>query len=239
MRGLIIAAMVPLAACSIDAGAKGVPATGSGDTRSFAVADFTKVELRGSDNVEVSVGAAFSVRATGPAKLLDRLKIERIGDTLTVGRQTRIGLGWENLGHATIHVTMPRIEGAEIAGSGDLSVDRVTGDRFKGGAAGSGDLKIAAISVKTADFDIAGSGTIAARGTAEMLRVSIAGSGNLEGSGLRAASASASVAGSGNIRAEVDGEASVSVMGSGDVDLGGKARCRTTKMGSGTVRCGG
>jgi len=239
MQRLMIAALLPLAACSIDSDAKGVPGQGSGDTRSFAVADFTKVDLRGSDNVEVSVGPAFSVRATGPAKLLDRLKIERDGDTLKVGRQDRIGIGWDNLGHATIHVTMPRIEGAGIAGSGDLRVDRATGDRFAGSTAGSGDLTIGALAVKDADFDIAGSGSIAASGSAEKLSISIAGSGDLAAAGLRATSAKASVAGSGSIRADVDGEASVSILGSGDVDLGAKARCRTSKMGSGTVRCGG
>ncbi len=238
MRGLMIAALLPLAACSVDVDAKGAPATGSGDARSFALADFTKVELRGSDNVEVAVGPAFSVRATGPSKLLDRLKIEKDGDTLKIGRQSRVTMGWSNDGDATIYVTMPRIAAAGIAGSGDMTVDRVTGDRFKGGTAGSGNLKIATLAVKDADFDIAGSGSIAARGNTEKLSISIAGSGDLDGNGLRATSATASIAGSGSIRAEVNGEASVSVMGSGDVDFGGKARCRTTKMGSGSVRCG-
>ncbi len=239
MRHLIIAALLPLAACSFGVDAKGTPSTGSGDARSFAVADFTEVELRGSDDVEVMVGAAFSVRAVGPSKLLDRLKIERIGDTLRVGRQSRTGISWGDADHATIYVTMPSIAGAGIAGSGDMTVDRVTGDRFKGESAGSGKLKIGSIAVKDADFNIAGSGGIAAQGSTEKLGISIAGSGDLDGRGLRATSAKASIAGSGSIRAEVNGDASVSILGSGDVDLGDKARCKTTKMGSGSVRCGG
>ena len=239
MRSLILIAMLPLAACSFETDAKGAPATGSGDARQFAVADFSGVVLRGSDDVDVRVGPAFSVSATGPSAVLDVLKIERDGDTLKIGRRNRTGINWGPEGHAKIHVTMPRIVAASVAGSGDMAIDRVAGDRFKGGTAGSGNLRIGALAVKAANLDIAGSGGIVATGSAESLALSIAGSGDIDAPGLKASGATASVAGSGSIRAAVAGDASVNIVGSGDVDLGPQARCTTTKMGSGSVRCGG
>lgn len=235
----LIAALLPLAGCSAFADdGDGAAASGTGTQRSFALADFTGVKLTGSDDVKVSVGGAFAVRAEGPSEELDRLKIERDGDTLKIGRKNNSGFNWGSHRGVTVYVTMPSIAVASVTGSGDMNVDKVSGDAFRGATVGSGGLDIAALAVKSADFAITGSGDISARGTADKLSLSIAGSGDLDASGVKAAQASASIAGSGNIRADVAGPATVSIMGSGDADMGSGATCTTTKMGSGEVHCG-
>jgi len=238
MRAYLMALLIPLAACgNSDEQGAGVAGTGSGEARSFAVADFTGVSLRGPDDVDVRVGAAFSVRATGPEAELARLRIERVGDTLRVGRQR--GVSWSGGKGVRIAVTMPRMTEAEIAGSGDMTVDRVEGPRFDGSIAGSGDLTVATLQTGEAKLSIAGSGSVKAGGRTDRLGVDIAGSGDVEAGGLTASSATVSVAGSGNVRAAVNGSATVSIVGSGDVDLGSGARCQVSKVGSGSVRCGG
>ena len=122
MRLIALLATLPLAACSYHSNSDskpGVAGSGSGDARSYPVADFTGVALHGSDNVDVRVGSAFSVRAEGPAKELDKLKIEKVGDTLRVARREGNLFNWSSDDKAvTIHVTMPRITGADVAGSG-------------------------------------------------------------------------------------------------------------------------
>ena len=87
MRKLLLLAILPLAACTGGNGnnaaeAVGAPASGGGTSRSYSVADFTGVDLRGSDDADVRVGGAFAVRAQGPADMLDQLIIEKKGDTL-------------------------------------------------------------------------------------------------------------------------------------------------------------
>lgn len=243
MRLIALIAILPVAACSYAAdhdSKPGIAGSGSGSTRSFAVADFTNVDLRGSDNVDVRVGTGFSVRAEGPSAELDKLKIEKVGDTLKVGRIEGNSFHWggDHKG-VTVFVTMPRIAEANIAGSGDMSVDRVDGQSFTGNSAGSGDLEVAALNVQAGDFSIAGSGNIKAKGSAKHLKLAIAGSGDIDAGGVKAEGAEVSVAGSGGIRADVTGPANVSVVGSGDVDLGSGAKCTTSKMGSGDVHCGG
>jgi hypothetical protein len=236
MRILPLLAVLPLAACSVSSDAAPPVA---GTTRSFAIRDFSAVSLRGSDNVEVRVGSAFSVRATGPSAELDLLEITRVGDTLRIGRKNRSS-GWGGGSHqnVTVFVTMPRIAAAEVAGSGNMAVDRVEGQSFDGSAAGSGNLAIATLRVPRAKLSIAGSGDIAATGSVARLTVDLAGSGNVRASGLTARAASISLAGSGNVRADVTGPADVSMVGSGDVDLGRGAQCKVSKMGSGDVHCG-
>jgi hypothetical protein len=242
MRYFLLIAAVPLAAaaaCSGSAdGHEGVPASGSGTARTFQVADFSGVELRGSDDVDVRVGKGFSVRAEGPSAELDMLKIEKVGNALRVGRKDSNMLWGGNHHGVKVYVTMPRIAAAAIAGSGNMAIDRVEGDRFTGDSAGSGDLSIGALAVQAADLSLAGSGNVSAKGSAKALKISVAGAGDVEAAGLKAASAKVSVAGSGNVTAQVDGSAEVSVIGSGDVDLGKGARCTTTKIGSGDVTCG-
>ncbi|MGA1798346.1 head GIN domain-containing protein [Sphingomonas sp. 4RDLI-65] len=243
MNFLALGLIIPLAACSFswngDDEGSGAAASGSGTTRTYQVAGFNGIDLRGSDDVDVRVGTGFSIRAEGPSEQLDRLRIDRDGDTLDIGRKNGTNFGWSKGAKVKVYVTLPRLTEANVSGSGNMAVDRVEGGGFKGGIAGSGNLDIAAIQVDDAQFSIAGSGTARASGTARDLKVEIAGSGDVDGSKLQAQSAKIEIAGSGSVRAIVNGPASVDMMGSGDVDLGPNSRCKTSKMGSGKVRCGG
>jgi hypothetical protein len=242
MRLVALLAVLPLAACSAHSDASdsklGIAGTGSGAQRSFAATNFSDVDLRGSDNVDVRVGTGFSVRAEGPSAELDQLKIEKVGQTLRIGRIDGHGFQWGSHKGVTVYVTMPRIAAASISGSGDMTVDRVDGQSFKGDSAGSGNLDIATLNVQSGDFSIAGSGGMKLKGSARQLGVSIAGSGDVDAGGLKAEGAKVSVAGSGGVKADVTGPAEVTMMGSGEVDLGPGAKCSTTKMGSGDIHCG-
>ena len=241
MRPIALAALLlPLAACHVgaDDNDPGVAGSGSGNARSYPVADFTQVELGGSDEVDVRVGSAYSVRAQGSPAALNRLRIDKKGDTLEIGR--RRGMSFSNgRDKARVLVTLPKLTGASVAGSGAMKVDRVSGDAFAASLAGSGSLGVASLTVNRVAADVSGSGSLRASGRTKALNVQMAGSGSVDAPGLMAARASVSVAGSGNVRATVNGPASVNIMGSGDVNLGAAARCTVSKMGSGSVRCGG
>ena len=237
MRRLIFLAALLLAACGNgSADAPGIPGTGSGPARSYAVADFTGVAATGSDNVEVATGTGFSVRAEGDPAELDRLRITKEGSTLKIGRIN--GVHW-GLGRSTkVFVTMPRISSASLTGSGDITVDHVEGDRFDGNISGSGDLTVRAVKVGALSLSSAGSGDMALTGQARSLKASVAGSGNIDARHLQVSDAAVDIAGSGDVHADVRGSAKVSLVGSGDVNLGDAARCSISKMGSGSVRCG-
>ena len=242
MKRLALGLITPLAACSMSASGNespGAPAQGSGTTRTYSLVDFSGIDLRGSDDIDVRVGTGFSVRAEGPSDDLDTLRIDKEGSTLNVGRKTRMGMSWGKGNKVKVFVTLPRLAEANVAGSGTMTVDRVEGSAFKAGIAGSGALRIAALQVEDVRFSIAGSGDASAAGTATSLKVEMAGSGSVDGSRLQAQSASIEMAGSGNVRAVVNGPAKVDMLGSGDVDLGPNARCTVSKMGSGKVRCAG
>ncbi len=211
---------------------------GPGGSRSFDVSGFDKVELAGSDNVSVKIGSGFSVQATGPEKVLERLKIEIDGSTLSISRKSRGWLkGWNDDGHALVTVTMPLIKSAELAGSGDFTIDRVETPEFEANLAGSGNLAVKSAQVEKLEVSLAGSGDVTLAGVTKTIDISLAGSGNVKAKDISATEASISIAGSGNVDASASGSASISIAGSGDVNITGTTNCKTSKMGSGEVRC--
>lgn len=243
MKALLALLALPLVACAMGGGddddkTPGLAPQGSGKTRTYAATGFSTVALRGGDDVDIRVGPGFSVRADGDTDVLDHLKVSLLGDTLRIGRVRSSGWSWGDK-HAKVSITMPALASTAVAGSGDLTVDRVAGARFKATNAGSGHLSIGQLAVDQVEFDLAGSGGVKAAGQVQSLKVSIAGSGDIDAGSLVAARADVSIAGSGGVRAAVRGPAKVSLTGSGDVDLGHDARCQTSKLGSGSVRCGG
>lgn len=240
MRALLLMiAVLPLAACQSNwerSQGNIVPSSGKGETREFAASGFTAVSLGGSDDVDVKIADNFSVRAEGDPKILDLLEIRVDGNTLRIGRKDQHGTWFHSDHGARIHVTMPKLTAAAVAGSGTLTVDRAEGD-FSGSIAGSGDLSVAQLTGGDTNLSIAGSGDLKIAGTTNSLKVGIAGAGDIDAVGLKASSANISIAGSGDVAGTVAGEANVSIIGSGDVVLKGGARCKVSAMGSGEARC--
>ena len=237
MRGAILIPVLMLGACSMGEASENKGQRGS---RGFQVGAFEKISLTGSSNVIVTVGGAPSVRAEGDTALLEKLDIKVENGTLRIGyKKGRWSFGWrKDHGPVTVHVSVPSLTGAEVAGSGDMKIDKVVGGDFAGEIAGSGEIQLASLRARKASFAIAGSGGVTASGTAETAEFDIAGSGDVRAGGLQVRSAKVSIAGSGNVETRATESASVDIMGSGDVVVTGGAKCSVNKMGSGDVRCG-
>lgn len=240
MRGAILIPVLMLGACSMGEASEGGEVSGVKGSRSFQVGAFDKISLLGSPNVIVTVGGAPSVRAEGDSKLLEKLEVTVENGTLRIGyKKGKWPFGRRtNHGPVTLHVSAPSLTGAEVAGSGDMKIDKVEGGDFAGEIAGSGEIRLASLRARKAHFSIAGSGGVTASGTAETADFEIAGSGDIQAGGLQVKSAKVSIAGSGNVETKATESASVDIMGSGDVVVTGGAKCSVNKMGSGDVRCG-
>lgn len=229
-----VSALILLSACGM-AGGKTIQASGVKGDRNFALTGFDKVSLKGSDNVVVHVGGAESVHAEGDTAVLDQLDIDVQDSTLRIRRKQGFSI---NGGDATITVTLPRLNGVSVAGSGDMNVDRPQTDNFSASVAGSATLEIAALTAESTTVEVAGSGDVKVAGTSRRTEISIAGSGTVDAGALKGEDARISIAGSGDVKSGADGTADISIKGSGDVDIVGKARCTVSKAGSGNVNCG-
>ena len=207
-------------------------------SRSYQVGAFSKLAVAGPYEVNVVSGGHGGITAKGGSSLLDETDVVVEGDTLKIMPKKHKGVrfNWKR-GKAIFTVNAAALRGAAIAGSGDISVDRVAGD-FEGEVAGSGDLKLGSVAGGKVKLAIAGSGGVSAAGKADSVDLSIAGSGDIDTRGLASRTADVSIAGSGNVTANASESADVSIMGSGNVEVTGGAKCKVSKAGSGNVRCG-
>ena len=211
---------------------------GPATTRSYQVGAFDRISVAGPYEVSVATGGQPGVTASGGEAILAETEILVENGKLKIRPKKKNGIHWNwgRDGKVMIKVSTAALQGAEIAGSGDIVVDRVAGN-FDGEVAGSGNLHLAKVEGGKIDLSIAGSGGVRAVGKAEALDVSIAGSGDVDTTALDVVAADISIAGSGNVRARATGTADVAIMGSGDVEVTGGAKCDVSKHGSGNVRC--
>lgn len=239
-RHLLIAGSLILAgtisACSESQAQNAGPST----SRTYQVAGFTGLEVAGPFDVKVTTGKVLSVSAQGPQKLLDATEV-LVEDGKLVIRPKKKGwfggMRWGSDQPAMFTISVPALTSAEVAGSGDIDIDRVSGDRFAGAIAGSGNMRLPQVQVRDLALAIAGSGEVNVAGQAQKASYEIAGSGDMDASRLTAVDADAEIAGSGNIRARVTGTAKASIAGSGDIEISGGAKCQSSKAGSGEIRC--
>lgn len=239
MRGLIYAgvAAAALSACSVGNAEDGGPAT----ARNFPVGAFSKLEVAGPFDVDVTTGGQPGVRVNGPSKLVEKMVVEVQADTLVIRPEKRTGwfsrgFRWSG-GKAQVAVSVPMLTRASIAGSGDIDINRIAGQSFSGEIAGSGNMRVADLRVESLRFGIAGSGKLAAVGQARQAHYEIAGSGDIQADRVASEELKVEIAGSGNVAANARSTASVEIAGAGDVRVTGGAKCSVSKAGSGNVRC--
>lgn len=203
---------------------------------SVALRDFTGVALESGDELSITQGPAFAVVVEGGAAARDRMDIRRDGDMLKIGRKDRhfFSGGGEAV---RVRVTMPALQSAVLAGSGDIAIDRAA-DGFAGTLSGSGDMTIGQLRGESAALTVAGTGTIAAAGAVRRITLSVAGTGDIDARQVRAGEATVSIAGTGNVVADINGPAQVSLVGTGSATLGSDARCVVNRVGTGNVSCG-
>jgi hypothetical protein len=233
MRALLLSASLLLPACNASSVLDG---SDSGPTRDFSVSAFTGLTLAGPYDVVVTQGRNFVVHAEGDPKVLDRITVTVQDGELWIGKRGGFMSGGSHR-KATVYVTVPQLESATIAGSGDMRIDKIQGASFAGTVGGSGNLQINALNVRSAEFSIAGSGDLKVGGKAQDGKFKIAGSGDVDASGLQSRTATVTIAGSGSAIASASDTATISIMGSGDVQVKGTAKCSVSKLGSGDATC--
>lgn len=216
------------------------PSESRDETVDYGLGDFDEIAVTGPQDVIVTYGEGFSVTADGNSDSLGQMEAVVENGILQIRPRDGSFFGdWGDLDDVVFRVTLPRLERVALAGSGEVTIDRVEGENFAAVIGGPGDISIGLLAVDRADFNVTGSGELGAAGTARVVDASVSGSGEIAAGALRTIDASVSIAGSGDVDLDVSGQAAVSITGSGDVDITGTGVCSVTRMGGGDVRCQG
>lgn len=192
--------------------------TGSGRivTQSRPVGNFHRVEIKGSTNIKVRLGAAPSVSLRADDNLLPYLTSEVRNGTLIL--DSRGSFRTKTTPLAVISV--PNLDYVHISGSGNAAV--------------------AGVNNRSLEMLVQGSGDIRATGRTGNVKATIQGSGNADLRGLAAGRADVSVMGSGNVWIDTNGAVRARSFGSGNVYvLGRPATLDQQRAGSGRVIVGG
>ena len=167
--------------------------TGPEIERDFKVGQFDRLDLFGPIDVEVRTGRKPGVRANGREDAIELLTVEHDGDRLEIGFDGDRGGGLE------IIVSTAGLRSIRVAGSGDVTIDRVKGEQFECATNGSGDLSVDEIEVERLKLAAVGSGDIRidkARSTE--IEASLTGSGDLAVDAIESSALKLTIDGSGD-----------------------------------------
>lgn len=236
LKGVLPIAAIALGLATTSCGNMNV-VVGDGDGVPLSELDMsgtapTKLVLAGPDRVVVTEGDKLAIDVSGDQEAVDALRFNLEDGTLGIMRRK----DWKGQGVATVAITMPPIEEIVLAGSGDIKAPALV-DEAEVNIAGSGNVAIDRVRSSKLDVNVMGSGTLSAAGTADRLDFNVAGTGKLNARGLKVERAEINIAGSGGGEFASDGKVEARIAGSGDVTVYGRADCSVKAMGSGTVRC--
>jgi Putative auto-transporter adhesin, head GIN domain len=207
---LLLAAAVTalaLAGCSLED-------DGPTRTQTRDVAAFTRVESDGAVDLRLHVGEPRRVQVRAGEKVIADVTTEVRDRTLHV---TFDHDGWGG-SDVVVEASVPKLDGLELSGSGDVEADGIEADAFELSSEGSADIDLA--------------------GTAAALDVDLEGSGDADLADLVAREARVSLEGSGNADVRADETLDVAVDGSGDVHYHGDPALTEHDDGSGDISRG-
>jgi Putative auto-transporter adhesin, head GIN domain len=175
---------------------------------------FTEIRIEGSANVKVKQGDSIEVIAKDFPNLLPYLRTTVSGNTLVIDFQSDT---WISNSVAEVTVTLPKLTGLEISGSGDIgSLNNLTCE----------DLGIL----------ISGSGDISLAGKGKKMNAKISGSGDVRTFDFICDDIKANVTGSGDMDLNAVKTLDAAISGSGDITYKGNPSVNSQVTGSGRVR---
>lgn len=201
--------LIPAAAWAGDK--KTVVGSGKKATESRELAKFDELELRGTGDVEITIGRRGPLKITADDNILPLITTEIKDGRLIISVTGNIRAKTE----MSYTVTVPDIKAVTLAGSGEISIKGV-------------DNKNLSLAIK-------GSGDVRASGKTGQLSIAIKGSGDVSAAKLSAKIVSISITGSGDANVSVEDSLSVSIKGSGDVTYRGDPLIAQAIKGSGEV----
>lgn len=202
------------------------------------VRDFDEVMMKVSGKVLITQGNKNEVILEGDADLLEEIETEVRGGRLSI--RNRRERWWSNnsrRSRLTVYVTVKKLRGAYISGSGDIiSQNTLITDDFTASIAGSGDIEID-LEAEYVVSKISGSGNIELEGKSDRAKLSISGSGKYLAEKLMVGDYQISMSGSGRGSINLDGDLDVRISGSGKIYYMGKpTSVNSSVSGSGSVR---
>ncbi len=205
------------------------------------VGSFVSVELRYFGQVLLHLGEQCALEIEGDPDVVPKVRAEvRDG-----GLVLEVGDNWfERLTSGLLlvanrplrfHVTLPRLEGVTVTGSGEVDGEGWSGEQLRLRVSGQAEIRLSALDYREIDAVISGRGEMRLAGRGEQARFTISGSADVVGPALEAREAEVKIAGQGNVELRVSERLDVRIAGFGTVRYHGSPSVKQVISGAGSV----
>lgn len=232
----LLAAFALAIPCLPSASAR-VEGSGKIVTEKREVSGINTVELQGFGDLEIVQDGTEGLTLTGEDNILPLISTE-------VDSKGVLHIGFKRNESIATHeklrmnLAVKVLAGLTLSGSSNVHTKELKGKddgNFSVELAGSGNVSVDKLAAGTLKLELAGSGDVKVAGEVSDQKIEIAGSGGYEGKDLKSKTATVSVSGSGDVEIWATDKLDVSINGSGDVDYRGKPELKKSVSGSGSV----
>lgn len=209
--------------------------------RKLLVASFENIVVIGDISVSVQTGKAPSAIAGGDKRVLESLKLERVGTTLRVRLQDVVNndRGVPITSPLRLKLTTQAIRDITLSGNGTLTVSEVKQQNLaRLLIAGNGSVSIGRLVADQFTANINGNGKIdLGGGTVRDARVTIDGAGGFEGAKVQTRKLRIEHIGNAISTATVAEGTEIYNRGTGNITIGGKGTCFIKEAGGAAINC--
>ncbi|MVZ97674.1 hypothetical protein EUU23_08135 [Sphingorhabdus sp. IMCC26285] len=209
--------------------------------RKLLVASFENIVVIGDINVTILTGKSPSAIASGDKRVLDSLKLERVGTTLRVRLQDIINnnRGVPIVAPLRVVLTTQDIKDITLSGNGVLTITEVRQQNLaRILLAGNGTIDIGKLVSNQFTATINGNGKIlVGGGRITDARVTIEGAGSFRSEAASIRKLRLEHIGNAVSTATVDEGAEIFNRGSGNISIGGKGTCFIKQAGAAAISC--
>lgn len=209
--------------------------------RKLLVASFENIVVIGDITVTITAGKSPSAIASGDKRMLESLKLERVGTTLRVRLQDVVN---NNRGvpiTAPFHVnlTTQDIKDVTLSGNGTLYISEIDQSNLaRMLIIGNGSIKVGNLIADQFSATINGNGRIEfGGGKVRDARVTLEGAGEFDGQKVQIRKLRLEHIGNATSVATVDEAADIFNRGSGNITIGGKGSCFLKQAGAASITC--
>ena len=235
-KSILLIAMILIGTSAHAQWWKRIKGNGNTITQTRQTANYDKVSVSGSFDVQLVRGEEGEITLKGEENLLEHIEVYVKNNVLILKVKDNINLSSSWNKTITIEVPVIEITGVKLSGSGDISTQTtLKATDFNAAVSGSGDISLA-IEATNLYVQISGSGDINLSGSADDLTVKVSGSGDVNAYDVAAQDATVTVSGSADVTLTVKGTLNAKVSGSGDIQYKGNPKKVISKVsGSGDV----
>ena len=212
-----------------------VGAVANADVARVEELEFSRVQLIGSNELEITQGDTNTLKIRGDSDDLTPPPFVVQGDMLRLG----VTAQGDSVSDVKFKLSTQGVTQIMLQGSGDVFVKPLSVEDLLVSVDGSGEIRMFDVKAGKLELQVLGSGGVqAVRLGAGTVRLNVQGSGDIQVGSIEADSIKAQIAGSGDIVVQDEGAArvlEVAMMGSGDVEMKDTATkvAKVTILGSG------